>query len=168
MVLSVLWWVFFTGPPNGEKALPEDVLISTVYFYDLADKKVFVDRSDKFPPFEREPGHECVYAVIYGCGGCDAQHAYIAYFEKFTSAGQSILTEYRSFNLALTQYPNFGEECLVSTTGEPGTWYKSTSPEGEKVVMAVLQRCREVPLRCTPTVKVEDLEKAATDKPADQ
>jgi len=158
LLLAMVWWAF-GGSNEGKVALPEDLHVSTRYFFDLTDKRVFVDRSDKYPPFENAAGHECVSAVIYGCGSCDKKHMYIAYYEKFTSHGQSLLEHYRSFNLAYHHVPTFGDECLVSATGEEGTWHPSTSPEGQQVVMSTIAKCTQhVPLRCKPEMTVKELE----------
>ncbi|MBI1375712.1 MAG: hypothetical protein GC159_23635 [Phycisphaera sp.] len=134
---------------NAVIEAPPDFDPGPQWFFDVETQEVFVDSGRHIPPFENAAGHECVRAVMYGCGGCGEKQRFVAYYEKYTSSGQAVVQQYGTYEDALMADENLNQQRLVSDNGV--AWLAASSPEGARVMTAFLEHCTTArPLPCRP------------------
>lgn len=79
LVLSLASIIYTSQGPSFEPRIID------VYYYDLGSKKLFIDKSDKYPPIAAPSGEKGVRAYVFSCGSCaDEKQRFIGYLEMYT------------------------------------------------------------------------------------
>lgn len=129
--------------------------IYDVYYYDLGEKKLFVDKNNKFAPITAPSGeNRGARAYVYSCGECsDSSSLFIGHLEMFTPDAKKNLENPPPIDAdGNTPYIDYYEEGrMVRAEAENAKWLPANSNEAFQITEAVHTRCGGQPAKaCNP------------------